>query len=296
MMECRICPRNCGASRGLSFGDGWCRMGWEPRIARAALHAWEEPCISGSRGSGTVFFTGCPLRCVYCQNTEISQQDFAGEPASPCRLREIFEHLIEQGAHNINLVNPTHFALAVWECLREWKPPVPVIYNSSGYEKLETLRRLEGYIDVYLPDFKYWESSAAKAYSQAPGYAETAREAIQEMARQTGKVQLDPAGMVQKGTIVRHLVLPGHTRQAMQILQWIADTLSDTVWVSLMAQYLPWGRVLEGEAPELNRKITRREWEKVQDFLFSLGLDGFVQERSAATPDFIPSFSGQSEK
>ena len=122
MMECRICPRNCGASRELSFGDGWCRMGWEPRIARAALHAWEEPCISGSCGSGTVFFTGCPLRCVYCQNTEISQQDFAGEPASPRRLREIFEHLIEQGAHNINLVNPTHFALAVWECLREWKP------------------------------------------------------------------------------------------------------------------------------------------------------------------------------
>ena len=263
-------------------------MGAEPVVARAALHRWEEPCISGTRGSGTVFFSGCSLKCVFCQNYEISTLKAVGKTVNARELAEIFSRLAEQGAHNINLVNPTHFAAPIAEALRLQKPPVPVVYNSGGYESLETLKMLEGLIDIYLPDLKYAENSLARELSAAPDYVERARETVLEMARQTGPAVLDGDGVMQKGTIVRHLILPGHTKNSIAVLDWLAQNLPQGVLVSLMAQYVPCGRA--AEFPEINRRITAREYRKVEEHLFSLGLDGFVQELSSAKQAFIPPF------
>lgn len=281
---CNDCPRGCNASRGET-GGGFCRMGAEPVIARAAPHYDEEPVISGTQGSGAIFFSGCALRCRFCQNWPISHENY-GERVSVGRLREIYFELIDQGVHNINLVNPTHFARAILESLAE-PLPVPVVWNSGGYEKAETLRQFEGKVQVYLPDLKYIDADSARKYSAAGDYFDFAGPALKEMLRQTGPVEVDD-GIIRRGTIVRHLILPGRADESMRILDWIAENLPGA-WVSLMAQYLPFGRV-EG-LDELNRRLYPEEYEAVVDHLLSLGLeDGFVQELSSSDEKYIPAF------
>ena len=283
---CTDCPRMCGAIRDQYSGNGYCRMGIEPVAARAALHFDEEPVISGTRGSGAVFFTGCSLRCCYCQNYPISHENF-GKPLSTIRLRQVYNELILQGAHNINLVNPTHFAEPILRSL-QFPLSVPVIWNSSGYERVETLRRFEESVQVYLPDLKYIRAETARKYSGAANYFEFAAPALKEMLRQVGPVRLDKNGLIQSGMIVRHLVLPGCADESIEILDWIADNLPGA-WVSLMAQYVPCGKV-EG-VDELNRRITQDEYDRVSNHLFELGLDdGFVQELSASDKQYIPPF------
>lgn len=286
--SCNLCPRMCGARRDAKRGNGYCRMGAMPVVARAALHFWEEPCISGTKGSGTVFFTGCSLQCVFCQNEQISVRREVGRTLTARELSDVFFRLIEQGAHNINLVNPTHFASGIAEALRFRPLPVPVVYNSGGYERVETLRMLEGLISIYLPDYKYRDSALSQRLSGAADYPEHAAEAILEMVRQTGPASFDGDGMLQRGTIVRHLILPGHTRNSIEVLDWLKENLPEGTLVSLMAQYVPCGRA--ADYPEIDRRITKREYEKVQQHLFALGLDGYVQERKSAKKDFIPPF------
>ena len=282
---CNACPRVCNALRGET-GAGFCRMGADPVIARAAPHYDEEPVISGTRGSGAIFFSGCALRCRFCQNWPISHGNF-GQKVSVERLREIYFELIDQGVHNINLVNPTHFAQAILESLAE-PLPVPVVWNSGGYEKVETLRRFEGKVQVYLPDLKYIHADSARKYSAAGDYFDFAGPALKEMQRQTGPVELDGDGIIRRGTLVRHLILPGRAEESMAILDWIAENLPGA-WVSLMAQYLPFGQV-EG-LDELNRRLYPEEYEAVVDHLMDLGLeDGFVQELSSSDEKYIPSF------
>lgn len=286
--SCNLCPRMCGARRDAKRGNGYCRMGAMPVVARAALHFWEEPCISGTKGSGTVFFTGCSLQCVFCQNEQISVRREVGRALTARELSDVFFRLVEQGAHNINLVNPTHFASGIAEALRFRPLPVPVVYNSGGYERVETLRMLEGLISIYLPDYKYRDSALSQRLSGAADYPEHAAEAILEMVRQTGPASFDGDGMLQRGTIVRHLILPGHTRNSIEVLDWLKENLPEGTLVSLMAQYVPCGRA--ADYPEIDRRITKREYEKVQQHLFALGLDGYVQERKSAKKDFIPPF------
>ena len=282
---CNACPRGCNALRGET-GAGFCRMGADPVIARAAPHYDEEPVISGTKGSGAIFFSGCALRCRFCQNWPISHGNF-GQKVSVERLREIYFELIDQGVHNINLVNPTHFAQAILKSLAE-PLPVPVVWNSGGYEKVETLRRFEGKVQVYLPDLKYIQADSARKYSAAGDYFDFAGPALKEMLRQTGPVELDGDGIIRRGTLVRHLILPGRAEESMAILDWIAENLPGA-WVSLMAQYLPFGQV-EG-LDELNRRLYPEEYEAVVDHLMDLGLeDGFVQELSSSDEKYIPSF------
>ena len=290
---CRLCPRQCLAARDEGF-LGFCKSGRAMRLARAALHCWEEPVLSGERGSGAVFFTGCPLCCAYCQNYEISAGEKRGREVGPEELSQIFFDLIHQGAHNINLVTAGHFADQVREALLVKKLPVPVVYNSSGYESVETLKTLEGLVDIYLPDFKYAEGALAGALSRAPDYPETALAAIEEMVRQAGPARYGPDGLMQKGVLIRHLILPGHTKNSIAALKLIAGRFPG-VPVSLMAQYTPWGRAKEPGGipgfPELSRPITQRELDKVQAVLFDLGLDGFAQSRKAKGARYIPEFS-----
>lgn len=282
---CSDCPRECQAQRAEN-GAGFCRMGADPVIARAAPHYDEEPVISGTRGSGAVFFSGCTLRCRFCQNFPISHEGY-GEAITVARLRQIYFELIDQGVHNINLVNPTHFTEAILQSL-EGGLPVPVIWNSGGYEKVDTLKRFKGKIQVYLPDLKYIDQDSARKYSAARDYFSYAGPALKEMLCQTGPVELDDDGIIRRGTIVRHLILPGHARESMAILDWIADELPGA-WVSLMAQYLPFGN-LKG-LDELNRRLTQAEYDQVVDHLMALGLeDGFVQELSSSDEKYIPSF------
>jgi putative pyruvate formate lyase activating enzyme len=258
------------------------------RVARAALHFGEEPCISGTRGSGTVFFAGCPLHCRFCQNRSISQEGF-GKEVSPARLAEIFRELEATGAHNINLVSATQFVPIVRQALELYKPSVPIVYNSGGYERVETLRTLDGLVDIYLPDFKYIDNALGQALSGVADYAERTTEAIAEMARQTGPMQLDENGLATRGTMVRHLVLPGHTRHSMAVLDHLAATLPHGVFVSLLFQYTPMGDI-EG-FPTLSRAVTRREREKVFDYMLACGLtDGYAQEAGSASKGYIPAF------
>ena len=282
---CSACPRNCHALRG-DTGAGFCRMGANPVIARAAPHYDEEPVISGQRGSGAIFFSGCALRCRFCQNYPISHGGF-GKAVSVERLREIYFELIGQGVHNINLVNPTHFSEAILESLWEGLP-VPVVWNSGGYEKADNLKRFEGKVQVYLPDMKYIDPDSSGKYSAAGDYFDFAGPALKEMLRQTGPLTLDENGVILRGTIVRHLILPGRARESMAILDWIAGELPGA-WVSLMAQYLPFGDLRDLD--ELNRRLTQREYDMVVDHLISLGLeDGFVQELSSSDEKYIPAF------
>lgn len=223
--NCMLCPRECGVTRSSRSGPGFCGMGADAAVARAALHFWEEPCISGTKGSGAVFFTGCSLGCVFCQNYEISAERKTGKILTPRALSDVFRRLVEQGAHNINLVSATHFVPAVLEALSLWKPPVPVVYNCGGYESLSTLRRLEGFVDIYLPDLKYADPALAKRLSGAEDYPQRAQAAILEMVRQTGPAVYDADGILKKGTIVRHLILPGHTRDSIAVLDWLGRNL-----------------------------------------------------------------------
>lgn len=289
-MICSICPRQCGAERTFDRNSGgYCGMPASPMAARAALHFGEEPCISGNRGSGTIFFTGCSLGCIFCQNDSISHKGL-GKAITEQRLADIFRELETAGAHNINLVNPTHYAVSICKALELYKPSVPVVYNSGGYEKAETLRMLEGLVDVYLPDCKYVDSNLSAALSDAPDYFQYASTAIKEMARQTGPVVLNEEGIATKGTIVRHLVLPGHTKNTMEVLDWLA-TIKDDVWISLMFQYTPCGS-LEGHK-ELQRALTRRECEKVWNYLNDLGIvNGYVQDLESTGTFMIPEFDG----
>ena len=285
-MKCTLCPRSCNIERAENEGSGVCGVGTLPKIARAGLHFDEEPVISENGGSGAVFFSGCQLKCVFCQNYGISHDSF-GKTVTVRRLREIYHELISKGARNINLVSASHFANAVNESLLE-KLPVPVIWNSSGYEKIETLRMLKGKIDVYLPDFKYALEAPAKKYSLAPDYFEYASKAISEMLAQTGPVELDENGNIQKGVIIRHLILPGQTENSKRVLEYI-KTHFEGAWVSLMAQYVPMGNA--EKFPEINRRITQDEYDEVVDYMLDLGLeDGFIQDLESADSKYTPKF------
>ncbi len=285
-MKCTICPRECGADRKSQ--KGYCGVGEDFTLARAAKHFWEEPPISGTNGSGTFFFSGCNLGCVFCQNYEISH-GCNGKNVSAERLREICISLINDGAHNINLVNPTHYALALSDFLEKNSFSVPVVYNSGGYEKTETLEKLEGNIDIYLPDLKYISDERSGKYSSAPDYFSFASKALLEMKRQCPENLYDEQGIMQKGMIVRHLILPKNTNQSLKILDWIKENLGTDTTVSLMSQYTPYGKI---EAfPELQRKITEREYLKVIDYAEDLGFENiFTQSPLSADEEFIPDF------
>ena len=287
-MICRLCPRNCGAERTEIGGAGYCRMPELPVLARAALHFWEEPPISGFRGSGTVFFSGCSLGCVFCQNESISHQNF-GKAVSLARLREICEALIAQGAHNLNFVNPTHYTHILSTLLTDWRPSVPIVFNTGGYERTDTLRGLEGKVDIYLPDLKYLDGETARRYSAAPDYPEIAQAAIREMVRQTGPCQFDDNKLLGKGTVIRHLILPGQVKQAKAVMDWVAREFAPgTVLFSLMSQYTPWGDL--SACPELNRRLRVGEMRAAQEYMENLGLPGFTQERTSARAEYTPPF------
>ena len=285
---CDLCPRSCGAERSETAGAGYCRMPALPVLARAALHHWEEPPISGARGSGTIFFSGCSLGCVFCQNEKISHQDF-GRATTLDRLREICRSLIAQGAHNLNFVNPTHYTHVLAGLLAGWKPPVPVVFNTGGYDKTDTLRGLEGKVDIYLPDLKYLDSETAKRCSAAPDYPQTAQAAIREMVRQTGPCRFDDNGLLLRGTIIRHLILPGQVGQAKAVMDWVGREFElGTVLFSLMSQYTPWGDL--SDHPELDRRLRPGEIRAAQAYMENLGLAGFTQERTSAREEYTPPF------
>lgn len=287
--KCVLCPRSCNAERDEAKKGGFCQTANRLTVARASLHHWEEPCISGKNGSGTVFFSGCSLKCVYCQNYSISHTPL-GKEISVCELVAIFDKLKALGAENINLVNPTHFAPLIKEALIKFGGKLPIVYNSSGYEKVSSLRKLDGLIDVYLPDLKYVTPEKSERYSGARDYFEYASKAILEMYRQAGSVQLDENAMIKKGLIIRCLILPGNANETIKALRWIKESLPDGVYVSLMSQYTPCGDIENFD--ELKRKITRREYEKVVNAMIDMGLEnGFAQELSSADKRFIPDFS-----
>jgi putative pyruvate formate lyase activating enzyme len=269
---------------------GSCGVGLAPIVARAGLHMWEEPVISGTKGSGTVFFSGCNLHCVFCQNYDISCKGF-GKEITIERLKEIYHELIAQGAHNINLVTPTHFTEAVLQSLAE-PLPVPVVYNTSGFETQDTLRRLKGKVQIYLPDLKYSDDMAAIKYSNAPYYFRIATEAIKEMYNQVGDYHIDDNGIMTKGVIIRHLIMPGMPDNTKRIIDWVAANFKPgQVMFSLMHQYVPCGRA--NEYPEINRKVTDEEYKELESYLLQSTIeDGFVQEGDAACKDFIPCFDG----
>lgn len=287
MPICNACPRKCNVERNIGeFSRGFCKMPYNAVLARASLHLWEEPVISGERGSGAIFFSGCNLRCVFCQNFEISHENF-GKQVSKSEFIDIVKRLENQGAHTINLVNPTHFVPFIKEVFNEYKPSVPVVYNTGGYDDVESIRSLDGLIDVYLPDLKYFDNDVSKKYSNAENYFEKASKAVLEMQRQVGKSVIKD-GIMQKGLIIRHLVLPKNTDQSIKILRWIKDNLPIDTYISLMSQYVPY---VKTEYKELNRRIVTAEYQKVIDEFERLGFEnGFMQERSSAQTDFIPKF------
>lgn len=297
--NCRLCPRSCGANRYEA--SGFCGCGTVPKAARASLHQWEEPCLSGIHGSGTVFFSGCTLRCCFCQNYWISSEGF-GKEISVSRLSEIFLELQEQGAHNINLVTATQFLPSIIQALESARPflRIPVVYNCGGYESLETVQALEPYVDVWLPDLKYMDSSISSLYSKAPDYFSAASRAVQQMIRQTGPLLFEEYAehgqtcrLLKRGTILRHMVLPGQKEDSIRLLDWISETLPRGQFLlSLLSQYTPFYK--SSEHPEINRRITTYEYEKVLDHAIRLGLtDGFMQEKSSAKEEYTPPFELQ---
>ena len=289
MNECNICPRKCNVDRTNTFG--YCRMGHKPRVSKVMLHMWEEPCISGTKGSGAVFFSGCNLRCVFCQNYKISQEEVGGE-ADAHRLADIFLSLESKGAHNINLVNPTHFIPAIAAAIdisRQNGLKIPFIYNTNGYEAIESLKLLDGKIQVYLPDIKYMNSEASLKYSGASDYFTVCSEAVKEMYRQVGVPKFDQCGIIIKGLIIRHLILPSLSKDSLSILNFIAENFPKDIFVSIMSQYIPYYKA--DRFPKINRKLTKFEYDRVLEHFYSLGMDnGYMQERESASNDFIPEF------
>lgn len=284
-MICTLCQRACGVDR--ANGEiGFCGMGEDAYVAKAMLHHWEEPCISGERGSGAVFFSGCSLRCAYCQNWEISHMR-KGLPVSVSRLREIFFELYEKGAHNINLVNPTHFAPAIAKALQK-RPPIPVVYNTHGYDGEQALELMRGLVDIYLPDLKYAYRLPGRRYSGVEDYFQAAKTAIERMYEQVGPVQLDENGLLKKGVIIRHLILPGQVDNAKAVIDYVAERYAGKVYFSLMRQYIPCGQAYN--YPEINRRVTEEEYKAVEEHLFATEMDGFVQEEESASESFVPDF------
>lgn len=296
---CNLCPRNCNVDREEGK-TGYCGQTDKMYVARAALHMWEEPCISGEEGSGTVFFSGCTLRCIFCQNHRIAlgkneNLEPIGKEITIQRLKEIFLELQEMGANNINLVTGTHYIPQIAIALILAKMDglsIPIVYNTSGYERVESLRLLEGLVDVYLPDLKYVSKELSKEYSHAEDYFEVAREAIEEMVRQVGEPEFDKRGFLKKGVIVRHLVLPGSTKDSKAVLDYLWKTYGNKIYISIMNQYTPMEQIKNH--PLLSRKVTKREYEKVVDYALSLGWEnGFIQEGETAKESFIPGFNGE---
>lgn len=289
-MTCNLCPRACNVERKesdeVSGAVGYCKMSRTVRLAKAMLHAWEEPPISGTRGSGAVFFSGCHLGCIYCQNHDIAGG--YGKDVTVERLREIYSELIEKGAHNINLVTPSHYIDRVAESLAGGLR-VPVVYNCGGYEKVASLKLLEGKVQIYLPDMKYMDEALAKRYSYAADYPAVVQAAIKEMVRQVGAYEMDEDGLLQKGVMIRHLILPGAVDNTKRVIDWVAQTFEPhTVLFSLMRQYTPCGKM---RYEELNRRVTDEEYQEIEEYLFASGIeDGFVQEAESADEGYIPSF------
>ncbi len=286
-MICNLCPRSCNAERNENTGNGFCRMPVNPVLARADIHSWEEPCISGTNGTGAIFFSGCSLRCCFCQNYPISHEN-KGEIITAERLVEIIKELEEKQVHTIDFVNPTHFSHIIIDSLTKHKPSVPVVYNSSGYDSVETLKKLEGLVDVYLPDLKYFSTEKSMKYAKCPDYFEKSSKSILEMYRQQPE-NVFKDGIIQKGLIIRHLVLPGNVDESKNILLWIKENLPTDTYISIMSQYTPYGNVADFK--ELKRRLTTAEYNKVVDYFLDLGLkNGFMQEKTSAKTDFIPNF------
>lgn len=288
--NCLLCPRKCGINRSTGQ-TGVCGVSSEIRVARAALHYWEEPCISGEKGSGAVFFSGCSLHCVFCQNREISDGK-EGKVISKERLSDIFMELADKGANNINLVTPGQYIPDIVWAVNDAKSrgmKLPIIYNTSGYENVTELKLLEGIVDVYLPDFKYMDSTLSARYSRAKDYPSVAKQALSEMVRQQPDVVIDDAtGLIQKGVIVRQLLLPGHVNDAKAVLKYLYDTYHDHVYISMMSQFTP---IALKDYPEINRTVTRREYERLVDYALKIGItNAFIQEGDVAKDSFIPAF------
>ena len=288
--NCLLCPRKCGINRRTGQ-TGVCGVSSEIKVARAALHYWEEPCISGKRGSGAVFFSGCSLHCVFCQNREISDGK-AGKLISKERLSDIFMELADKGANNINLVTPGQYIPDIVWAVNDAKSrgmKLPIIYNTSGYENVTELKLLEGIVDVYLPDFKYMDSTLSAMYSRAKDYPSVAKQALSEMVRQQPDVVIDDStGLIQKGVIVRQLLLPGHVNDAKAVLKYLYDTYRDHVYISMMSQFTP---IALKDYPEINRTVTRREYERLVDYALEIGItNAFIQEGDVAKDSFIPAF------
>lgn len=291
LKSCRLCPRNCGANR-LQGELGFCRAGMDVRIAKVCLHEWEEPCISGSRGSGTVFFSNCNLRCVFCQNHWISEESF-GKDVSIERLSEIFLEQQARGAHNVNLVTPTHYVPQIIEAVKLAKAKglkLPILYNTNSYENVETIRSLEGIVDVYLADLKYFSDSYAIKYSGAKDYFLHASKAIAEMFRQVGEPVFDSEALLQRGLIIRHLMLPGLLFDTKKVLDHIMETYGDSVYVSIMNQYTPMHRA--AQYPEINKKLNKRHYESIIQYCLDSGIhNAFIQDTGTATEDYVPDFN-----
>lgn len=288
--DCLLCPRKCGINRSTGQ-TGVCGVSSEIKVARAALHYWEEPCISGKKGSGAVFFSGCSLHCVFCQNREISDGK-EGKVISKERLSDIFIELVDKGANNINLVTPGQYIPDIVWAVNDAKSrgmKLPIIYNTSGYENVTELKLLEGIVDVYLPDFKYMDSTLSARYSRAKDYPSVAKQALSEMVRQQPDVVIDDAtGLIQKGVIVRQLLLPGHVNDAKAVLKYLYDTYHDHIYISMMSQFTP---IALKDYPEINRTVTRREYERLVDYALKIGItNAFIQEGDVAKDSFIPAF------
>lgn len=289
LLNCNLCPRKCGVNR-INGEVGFCGASDKLKVARAALHMWEEPCISGKNGSGTVFFSHCSLKCIFCQNSDISQVNF-GKEIPTHRLAEIFIELQNKNANNINLVTPTHYVPQIIEAIKLAKNNgliIPIVYNSSGYENVETIKLLNGFIDIYLPDFKYYDNELAKNLSKASNYYSSALNAIDEMLKQIDENIFDENGIMKKGIIIRHLILPGHTLDSKKIIKELITRYKNKVYISLMNQYTP---IKNLPYSELNRKLSNTEYNRVVDYAISLGLtNGFIQDGETAKESFIPKF------
>ena len=288
--KCMICPRNCKVNRA-NGQKGYCRLDDKIKIALASIHKFEEPCISGKEGSGTIFFSHCNLKCIYCQNYEISQEN-VGKEVSVERLAEIMLEQQSRNVNNINLVTPTMYVYQIIDSIKIAKKnglKIPIIYNSNGYENVDTIEMLNGYIDVYLPDLKYYLDDVAIKYSDAPNYFNVATKAIKEMYNQVGKAKFDERGIIQKGVIIRHLILPNHIQNTKHILKWIKDNFADDVFVSIMAQYFPTYKAINNDL--INRKLSLKEYREIENYIFELNLqNGYMQDLGKHEEEYVPNF------